>query len=149
MKNLEQIIKEEYRKILQEQAQNRLTKTLKIRKIHGDFECDGNELTSLKGAPSSVGGHFDCSDNNLTSLESAPSSVGRSFNCSFNDLTSLKDSPTSVDGNFYCDNNNLTSLEGAPSSVGDNFDCRDQKNGIEFTEEDVRKVSDVKGRILT
>jgi hypothetical protein len=45
-------------------------------------------------------------------------------------------------------NPSLTSLEGAPKSVGRYFDCSSQRNGVIFSEEDVRKVSDVKGRIF-
>ena len=45
-------------------------------------------LTSLEGAPSSLGGSFYCTScTSLTSLEGATSSVGGSFNC--NDCTSL------------------------------------------------------------
>jgi len=128
MKNLKQIIKEEYQKILQEQVQSGFIKTLKIRRVHGGFHCQHNNITSLKGAPSSVDRNFYCYNNNLTSLEGAPSSVGRSF---------------------WCDNNKLTSLDGAPRSVGDSFYCRDQKTDIKFDEQDVRKVSDVEGYIMT
>jgi hypothetical protein len=44
-------------------------------------------------------------DNQLTSLEGAPQSVGGYFSCSNNHLTSLKGAPQSVDGVFYCYNN--------------------------------------------
>jgi len=95
MKNLKQIIKEEYKKILQEQALARTAyiKTLKIRKVHGHLDCSYNNLTSLEGAPSSIDGSFICYKNNLTSLEGAPSSVGSRFNCSNNNLTSLEGAP--------------------------------------------------------
>ena len=93
----------------------------------GDFYCGGNNLTSLEGAPSSVGGEFSCSRNNLTSLEGAPSSVSGNFYCYDNNLTSLKGAPSSVGGEFSCSRNNLTSLEGAPSSVGGDFHCSDNK----------------------
>jgi hypothetical protein len=56
----------------------------------GGFYCSDNKLTSLVGAPSSVGSNFWCSDNKLTSLVGAPSSVGGYFDCSNNNLTSLK-----------------------------------------------------------
>jgi hypothetical protein len=49
--------------------------------------------------------------------------------------------------NDYCYENNLTSLEGCPSTVGGNFVCGDQKSGVRFTEEQVRDVCDVKGKI--
>lgn len=50
-------------------------------KVEGDFDCNHNNLTSLKGAPKSVDGDFDCSFNNLTSLEGAPTKVGGNFSC--------------------------------------------------------------------
>jgi hypothetical protein len=38
-----------------------LTKPIKY--CYGNFDCYDNELTSLKGAPRSVGGNFYCNDN--------------------------------------------------------------------------------------
>ena len=97
----------------------------KFGKVTGDFYCYNNNLTSLEGAPTSVGGGFYCyKNNNLTSLEGAPTSVG---------------------GNFYCSYNNLTSLEGAPTSVGGGFYCN--QNEIEFTESDVHLICNVEGNI--
>ena len=88
-----------------------------------DFYCTDNQLTSLEGAPSSVGGDFVCYNNQLTTLEGAPTSVGGYFWCSNNYLTSLEGAPSSVGGYFNCSFNQLTTLEGAPSSVGGNFNC--------------------------
>jgi len=85
-------------------------------KLIGNFYCyECKSLTSLEGAPSSVGGDFDCNDcTSLTSLEGAPSSVGGNFRCSFcPKLTSLKGAPSSVDGDFDCYKcTSLKSLEG-------------------------------------
>ena len=126
--------------------------------VGGDFDCSYNNLTSLVGAPSSVGGGFNCRENNLTSLVGAPSSVGGIFNCSYNNLTSLvgapsssksficynnnltslKGAPISVGGNFYCNANNLTSLEGIPAHIGRDLSFEHQKNGKEFTEEEIQ-----------
>jgi len=78
----------------------------------GNFYCDNNQLTSLEGAPSSVGGYFSCRNNKLTSLKGAPASVGADFVCSYNKLTSLEGAPASVGGYFICSYNQLTSLEG-------------------------------------
>jgi hypothetical protein len=78
----------------------------------GDFYCHTNQLTSLEGAPASVGGDFVCSYNKLTSLEGAPASVDGYFSCHNNELTSLEGSPASVGGHFVCTKNKLTSLEG-------------------------------------
>ena len=91
--------------------------------VTGDFICYSNQLTSLQGAPQSVGGKFDCSVNELISLQGAPQSVGGYFDCSFNQLTSLQGAPQSVGGYFDCENNKLTSLQGAPQSVGEDFYC--------------------------
>jgi hypothetical protein len=74
---------------------------LKFGHVSGDFNCSYNQLTSLEGAPKSVGGGFYCSYNQLTSLEGAPKSVG---------------------GSFYCRNNQLITLEGIPKSVGGDRD---------------------------
>ena len=98
-------------------------KGVRFGNIIGDFDCDNNLLTSLRGAPQVVGGSFDCSENELTSLEEAPQSVGGAFFCSENELTSLEGAPQKVSGDFFCSYNELTSLEGAPQSVGGYFDC--------------------------
>jgi hypothetical protein len=78
-----------------------------------------------------VGVNFYCNNNQLTSLQGAPASVGGDFNCSANPLTSLQYAPASVGGYFYCANNHLTSLQGAPASVGGYF--YDFANGNDFT----------------
>ena len=91
--------------------------------VSGLFYCYYNNLTSLEGAPQSVGGDFVCYRNELTSLEGAPQSVGEDFWCYRNELTSLEGAPQSVGGDFVCYLNELTSLEGAPQSVGGGFLC--------------------------
>ncbi len=145
----------------------KLPASLKDLKIGGTFFCYNNSLTSLAGAPVSVGGNFDCSTNKLTSLAGAPTSIGGHFYCSTNSLTSLVDGPVTVGGSFFCNNNSLTSLAGAPSSVGLEFMCNNNKltslagapssvggyfycyvNSVKFTEEQVRAVCDVKGKIF-
>ena len=72
-----------------------------------------------------VKGMFNCSHNKLKSLKGAPKKVGESFACN------------------YCDS--LETLEGAPEEVGGWFNCFKCKT--QFTEEDVRKVSNVKKEI--
>ena len=72
-----------------------------------------------------VRGLFEIADNTLITLEGAPRKVGGFFNCE--------------------DNVNLTSLEGAPKEVGGDFYC--EGCGTQFTEDDVKKVSKVKGTI--
>ena len=117
--------------------------------IKGDFICsECNLLTSLEGVPKEVGGYFNCSDcNSLISLEGAPKEVGGGFYCDrCNLLKSLKGAPEKV-GEFSCDYcNSLKTLKGAPKEVSGDFFCRSCK--CEFTEEDVKKVSNVKGIIF-
>ena len=114
----------------------------------GNLSLSGLNLTKLPDILKdiSVGGSFFCYNNKLTSLENCPKTVGGYFNCSINKLTSLKGAPSSVGRHFYCSNNLLTSLEFAPKSVGGDFHCND--NPVKFTEEQVRAVCDVKGRII-
>ena len=120
------------------------------KEVGGFFDCEGCQLlTSLKGAPKKVGNDFYCNNcNSLTSLKGAPEKVGRDFDCfNCNSLTSLEGAPKEVRGDFSCFNcNSLTSLEGAPKEVGGDFYCRNCKG--EFIEEDVKKVSNVKGIIF-
>ncbi len=84
--------------------------------VQGNFYCNDNRLTSLKGAPREVTGDFWCHFNFLTSLEGAPKKVGDSFWCHNNALTSLAHAPQEVGGYFYCNNmrDSLKNLEGAP-----------------------------------
>lgn len=119
-------------------------------KISGDFWCnDCFDLESLKGCPKEVKGEFNCCNcPKLESLEGAPQKVGTWFDCSECDkLESLKGAPRKVGGGFYCTGcKNLKSLEGAPQKVGASFNC--DYCGVKFTEDDVRKVCDVKGLII-
>jgi hypothetical protein len=73
---------------------------LVFNKVTGYFDCDGNDLTSLKGCPRWVGGYFDCNNNKLTSLEFSPDYVGGYFSCSSNNLTDNY-CETEIGGNFY------------------------------------------------
>ena len=117
--------------------------------VDGSFDCmNCNSLESLEGAPKEVGGQFYCfSCLSLTSLKYAPEKVGGDFYCSFNkSLKSLDGAPKVVNGNFDCsDCPSLNTLEGAPKEVGGAFNCLNCK--ILFTNNDVKKVSDVKGKI--
>jgi hypothetical protein len=93
--------------------------------VEGNFCCDCNSLTTLEGAPKEVGGYFYCNNNPLTSLEGAPEKVG---------------------GEFYCQRNSLTTLEGLPKEIGRSMYISFAP-GISFTEEEIRKISNIKGFI--
>jgi hypothetical protein len=111
------------------------------------FDCEKcDTLTSLKGAPEKVGAHFYCNScDSLESLEGAPKEVGGVFVCAFcKSLTSLEGVPEKISGKFDCSGcQSLTSLKGAPKKVNGEFDCRGCK--VQFTEDDVRKVTAVIG----
>ena len=101
----------------------------------------------LKFKPKEVTGDFRCYDiPKLTSLEGAPKTVGGDFWCNYTNISSLEGGPKTVDGDFWCnDNPKLTSLKGAPKTVVKNFYI--QNTGRQFTEEEVRAVCDVKGKV--
>jgi hypothetical protein len=91
--------------------------------VHGDVYLVGLNLTEIPVKFGSVTGYFNCSSNELTSLKGSPSSVGN-FYCHFNKLTSLKGAPRSVLGTFECSNNQLNNLLWAPKLIGRNFYCK-------------------------
>jgi hypothetical protein len=91
--------------------------------VEGSFNCAYNQLTTLEGAPQTVGESFWCEHNQLTSLEGAPQTVGESFCCFGNQLTTLEGAPQTVGGDFDCSYNQLTTLEGAPQTVEGEFFC--------------------------
>ena len=141
------------------------------KEVEGNFSCSGcTSLKDLEGAPKEVGWNFDCSRcASLKDLTGAPEKVKHNFDCQrCTSLESLNGAPEKVEGDFYCYNCiSLKSLEGAPKEVGRSFNCskctslkdltRAPKKvgmffncsncGKQFTEEDVRAVCDVKGRI--
>jgi hypothetical protein len=93
-------------------------------------------------------GKLNLQDLNLTVLPEMLKdiTVDGDFFCGNNHLTSLENCPKTISGAFGCSSNYLTSLEFAPSSVGEDFMCR--FNSVKFTEEQVRAVCDVKGKIF-
>jgi hypothetical protein len=93
-------------------------------------------------------GDMNLSGMNLTVLPDILKNVTVSgyFNCSYNNLTSLDGAPKTVGGDFVCTQNQLTSLTGAPKTVGGDFFCF--YNTVQFTEQQVKAVCDVKGRVI-
>ena len=87
---------------------------IKFKEVGGDFYCNVNQLTSLKGCPETVGGGFSCGNNQLTSLKYCPETVGGNFICNNSQLTSLEYCPETVGGYFYCNNNQITNFDGLP-----------------------------------
>jgi hypothetical protein len=74
--------------------------------VNGSFYCDDQNLTDFKGVGFGVVTRdFDCTGNKLTSLEGAPQEVGMNFYCFGNELTSLEGAPQKVGRGFYCSGN--------------------------------------------
>ncbi len=92
-----------------------------------------------------VEGDLDLSGKSLFGITRRYGVVTGNCLVSNNKLTSLKGSPRFVTKGFYCYKNYLTSLEGCPSDVGGDFVCT--HNAVEFTEDEVRAVCNVKGQI--
>ncbi len=99
---------------------------LKNIEILNNFYCfDCISLTSLQGAPQSVGNNFYCYGcTSLSSLQGAPQNVNDFYCFDCTSLTSLQGAPQKVGGTFNCSSCTLlTSLQGAPQKVGDSFNC--------------------------
>ena len=47
--------------------------------VNGNFNCSGNQLDSLEGAPREVAGYFYCELNPLKSYKGKPDKIGRGF----------------------------------------------------------------------
>jgi hypothetical protein len=78
--------------------------------VEGNFDCSFKSLKSLPDISfGHVSGHYGCFNNQLTSLEGAPQTVGGGFYCSNNKLISLEGSPQTVGGDFWCDEFELDS----------------------------------------
>lgn len=118
--------------------------------VGGDFSCAFcKSLKTLEGAPKYVGKDFMCVNCiSLETLEGAPKETGRHFNCQGCDsLKNLEGSSEKVGLDFYCQGcKSLKSLEGAPKEVARDFYCFNC--GGQFAKEDVKKVSDVKYKII-
>jgi len=77
--------------------------------VDGIFNCQRQGLTDFKGVRfGEVSKNFDCSGNQLTSLKGGPQKVGRDFLCYSNPLTSLEGAPLSVGGYLFCYDNPIS-----------------------------------------
>ena len=114
--------------------------------VRGDFNAQGCGLLTLQGSPKIVGASFNCMANSLTSLEYSPKHVGFNFYATYNKLESLRGCTEKIGGSFEISADNLTSLQYAPKEVlGDFFIFQ---NDNRFSEDDVRKVCNVHGKVV-
>jgi 5-methylcytosine-specific restriction endonuclease McrBC GTP-binding regulatory subunit McrB len=95
-----------------------------------------------------VRGYMNITNNpGLRTLEGCPIKVGGFFHANDCDLDSLIGAPEYIGANFNVSNNALSSLEGFPKEVMGWVSIGD--NPVEFTEEEIRAVCNVKGKVLT
>jgi len=77
---------------------------IKFDKISGWFDCNRNNLISLKGCPKIVDNYFTCGNNKLISLEGCPKYVHGYFSCVNNKKQFIKEEVRevcNVIGNIY------------------------------------------------
>ncbi len=91
--------------------------------VGGRVNLFSKELDKIPLNFGKVERYFNCESNNLTSLKGSPYYVYGAFSCGSNNLRTLKDGPKEVGGDYYCSDNNLVSLEGFPDYLGGNFYC--------------------------
>ena len=94
---------------------------LNFNRVTGNFYCNGNNLTTLKGSPKYVGGGFYCGYNDLPSLEFGPIEVGGTFDCERNLIRSLEYSPIKVGSDFRFPDNKVRSFKYCPDKVSGNI----------------------------
>jgi len=98
---------------------------LQFGKVSGNFSCNHNKLTTLKGSPVTVGKGYSCCTNKLISLVGGPVTVGGSYHCYLNALTTLEGAPESIGGGFFCMHNDLISIFSGDIDIDiiGSFDC--------------------------
>ncbi len=105
------------------------------------FDCNDNNIFSLKGCPEIVGEDFSCRDNMLTTLEFGPKKLVGNYSCRNNKLITLEGAPSEINGEFDCENNKLTSLKHCPKKVKGNFNAgRNLIDTIEYLPESVKSL---------
>lgn len=108
--------------------------SITISEVSGNIPVQFNEVNN-----------FYCNEIDLVSLKGSPKIVNGDFDCSYNELISLEWAPKIVKGKFNCSNNKLTSLKGLSLEIDRGLDCR--FNSVQFTEEEINKISQVYGEI--
>ncbi len=86
--------------------------------VEKNFECDENQLKTLRGCPQYVGGDFICNDNKLISLEGCPEYIQGYFNCSANKIKTLTYFPKVIhDFLFIYKNNDLLEYKNKSNDI--------------------------------
>ena len=101
--------------------------------------------TKNKDGTINVNGAVDLSYQKLKQLPLKFNKINGDFNCSDNQLTSLEGAPKEITGDFYCNSNDLNDLSYIPNLIHGDFIC--YHNNVKFTEDQVKSLCNVKGRI--
>lgn len=121
---------------------------LKDKTIDGSFYITFNKkIDSLENCPAKVTETFSCSGLSISNFVGGPEYVGKFFMSHYcHNLNSFIGSPKYVGGDFFINGNNVfDSINGLPETIGGN--CVIHVNYLGFTEKDIRKVCDVKGKV--
>lgn len=105
---------------------------LKFNRAYGNFEIVHQDLMSLRLCPTEVDGTFDCSGNNLQNLKGAPKRVGGNFIVRSKGhliesklcLKSLEGCPKFIAGDLDIRDNGIYSFDYFPNSLGGEFLCK-------------------------
>lgn len=118
----------------------------KFGRVMGNFYAYGLKIKTLENSPREVDGNFVIYDNkDLHTLVGGPEIVHGNFAANGSGLHNLDGSPKVVDGNFEAAYTNLRDISGISPNIGGNVKLTN--NSAKFTEDDVRKYSNVKGNI--
>ena len=90
-----------------------------------DVDIWGERLSQIPIKFGRVHYDFNCYSNLLTTLENSPQHVDGDFNAYSNSLSTLMGGPIHVAGDYNVYNNSLTTLEGAPEYIGGDFNICD------------------------
>ena len=115
-----------------------------------DFTADNIGLVSLENSPDEVEKDFVVNGNNLTNFIGGPKKVGRTFSANFNnDLESLDGSPDEVGNYCIIGCRRVKDIKGITPVINKEFRASEEaKQTPPFTDDDYRKYSDIRGKIV-
>jgi len=115
-------------------------------KVGGDFICTGNKSMSYLAGIGEIHGTLDASNSGLITFAKGPAKVLGSYIVSGCNINSFKGAPKKIMGDFDVSNNKIKDLKECPAYVDGDFNLKG--NPGKFTEEDIKEVCDVKGKIV-
>ena len=118
--------------------------------VGDDVDISDNYFTEIPVKFKEVSGDFFCGINNLTTLKNCPIYVGENFSCDMIRAKSLEYCPDEVMGDFSCEYNTIEELPSTKKIVHGNFSMKHQgkRGGKIFTEEEIRAVFEVGGKVV-